>query len=89
MEGRPEAARATLGGVIGLDSHHKFHLAEAYAMAGDSDRALELLEDAVSHGFHPGEFIATHCPFLAPLRGTRRFVAVAEQAERLTAEFPR
>jgi eukaryotic-like serine/threonine-protein kinase len=89
MEGRFEAARAALGGVTGLDAHHKFHLAESYAMAGDSDRALDLLEDAVSHGFHPGEFIAFHCPFLAPLRGTPRFEAVAAQAQRLTAEFPK
>ncbi|HEV8122804.1 MAG TPA: protein kinase [Gemmatimonadales bacterium] len=89
MEGRSDAARAVLGGVTGLDSHHKFHLAESYAMAGDSERALELLEDAVSHGFHPGEFIAYHCPFLAPLRGTPRFEAVAAQAQRLTAEFPK
>jgi serine/threonine protein kinase len=88
MEGRSDAARAVLGGVIGLDAHHKFHLAEAYAMAGDGDRALKLLEDAVSHGFHPGEFIAYHCPFLASLRGTPRFEAVAAQARRLTAEFP-
>jgi Flp pilus assembly protein TadD len=87
MEGRSDAARAVLGGVTGLDSHHKFHLAESYAMAGDSDRALELLEDAVNHGFHPGEFIAIHCPFLAPLRGMPRFEAIAEQAVRLTAEF--
>src|SRR6185436_12101470 len=89
MEGRSDAALAVLGRVTGLDAHHKFHLAESYAMAGDSDRALELLEDAVSHGFHPGEFIAFHCPFLVSLRGTPRFEAVAAQAQRLTAEFPK
>jgi serine/threonine protein kinase/tetratricopeptide (TPR) repeat protein len=88
MEGRPETARAVLGAVTGLDAHHKFHLAEAVAMAGDHDRAFALLEEAVNGGFHPGEFIALHCPFLAPLRGTERFDRVAARALELTAEFP-
>ena len=70
MAGRSAAALAVLGEVMGLDAHHKFHLAEAYAMAGASDRALGLLEEAVTGGFHPGEFIARHCPFLEALRGS-------------------
>jgi tetratricopeptide (TPR) repeat protein len=86
--GRTGAALAALGGVAGVDAHHRFHLAEAYAMAGNHDRAFELLEEAVNGGFHPAEFIAVHCPFLAPLRGTPRFEAIAATARRLTAEFP-
>ena len=85
--GRPDAARAALGGAAGIDAHHRFHLAEAYAMAGESERAFMLLEEAVRGGFHPGEFIAAYCPFLAPLRGTPRFDVIAETARRLTAEF--
>ncbi len=89
MSGRPADALAALGDVQGLDAHHKFHLAEAYAMAGDSGRALALLEEAVPGGFHPGEFIAEHCPFFPALRGTPRFEAIAAEAVRLTAEFGR
>jgi serine/threonine protein kinase len=88
MEGRVHAARAVLGEVTGLDSHHKFHLAESFALAGDKERAFLLLEEAVNGGFHPGEFIARHCPFLAPLRGTERFDRIAARAVQLTAEFP-
>ncbi len=87
MAGRQAEARATLGDVQGLDAHHKFHLAESFAMAGDTERAFALLEEAVDTGFHPGEFIATHCPFLEPLRGTPRFEAIATKALRLTREF--
>ncbi|MBA2626795.1 MAG: hypothetical protein H0U85_02210, partial [Gemmatimonadales bacterium] len=87
MSGRADAARAALGEASGLDAHHKFHLAEAYAMAGDHDRALDLLGEAVHGGFHPGEFISTHCPFFVSLRGSPRFEALAADAVRLTAEF--
>ena len=87
MEGRPAAALAMLDGVTGVDSHHKFHLAESFAMAGDSERAYALLEDAVNNGFHPDEFISRHCRFLDSLRGSPRFEAIAATAVRLTAEF--
>jgi eukaryotic-like serine/threonine-protein kinase len=87
VSGRPESALAALAGVVGLDGHQKFHLAESYAMAGDAEHAYALLEEAIAGGFHPGEFIARHCPFLAPLRGSPRFEALAATAMRLTAEF--
>jgi hypothetical protein len=57
-------------------------------MAGDKERAFTLLEEAVNGGFHPGEFIARHCPFLAPLRGSERFDRIAARAVQLTADFP-
>ena len=87
MAGQRDAALAALGDVAGLDAHHKFHLAESFAMAGDTDRAFTLLEEAVNGGFHPGEFIARHCPFLKPLRGSPRFERIAATAIRLTTEF--
>jgi len=87
MEGRQSEARALLEGVLGLDAHHKFHLSESCCMAGDTDRALALLEEAVNTGFHPGDFIACHGPFLEPLRGTPRFEAIAATALHLTREF--
>jgi hypothetical protein len=87
MDGKREAARATLGDVVGLDTHHKFHLAESFAMAGDTDRAFTLLEEAVYGGFHPDEFLVQHCPFFESLRGSPRFDAVVATAIRLTKEF--
>jgi TolB-like protein/thioredoxin-like negative regulator of GroEL len=87
MSGRPAEALAALGDVQGLDAHHKFHLAEAYSMAGDSERALGLLEGAIPGGFHPGDFIAKYCPFFPALRGTPRFEAIAAEAVRRTADF--
>ncbi len=87
MEGRQAEALEALVGAQGLDAHHKFHLAESFAMAGDTERAFALLEEAVDTGFHPDEFIATHCPFLASLRGTPRYDAIAAKARRLTREF--
>ena len=70
-----------------LDAHQKFHLAESFAVAGDTERALFLLEEAVDTGFHPGDFIAIHCPFFESLRGTTHFEAIAEKALRFTREF--
>jgi serine/threonine-protein kinase len=87
MSGRPAAALAALAGTQPLDAHHRFHLAESWAMSGDTERAFGLLEEAVHGGFHPGDFIARTCPFLAPLRGTPRFDAIAGEALRLTADF--
>jgi serine/threonine protein kinase/tetratricopeptide (TPR) repeat protein len=87
MEGRQPEARATLRGVQLLDAHQKFHLSESFAMAGDTEQALVLLEEAVDTGFHPGEFIAAHCPFFDSLRGLPRFQAIADKALRFTREF--
>jgi TolB-like protein len=87
MEGRQEEARATLQGVQFLDAHQKFHLAESFAVSGDTERGLDLLEEAVDNGFHPGDFIASYCPFFSSLRGIPRFEAIAEKALRYTREF--
>ncbi len=87
LNGRPDLARAALKDVVALDAHHRFHLAESFAMAGEPERALALLEEAVRSGFHPDRFIAEYCPFFASLRGTPRFDAIAAEAKRRTAEF--
>jgi len=70
-----------------LDAHHTFHIAESYAMAGDTTRALELLEWAVDHGFYPSRFFAEWCPFIAPLRGMPEFDRIVAKAARRVAEF--
>ena len=87
LQGRHEEAQAILRDVTLLDAHQLFHLSEAFAVAGDTERALALLEEAVDTGFHPAGFIAEHCPFFESLRGTPRFEAIAEKAQRLTREF--
>jgi TolB-like protein/Flp pilus assembly protein TadD len=86
IEGRSEEALDCVEGVAGLDGHHKFHLAEVFAVAGAHERAMELLEDSVET-FHPHLFIRTLCPFLEPLRGTPRFEAYAVKAEANSAAF--
>jgi tetratricopeptide (TPR) repeat protein len=89
IEGRQAAAMAALAGVdvTPLDAHHTFHLSESFAMAGDTARALELLERAVDRGFYPHTFIAEYCPFMAPLRGMPEFDRIAAKAAHRVAEF--
>lgn len=55
-------------------------MAEIFAMAGDIGRGLEVLAVAVEKGFTPVAFIATHCPFMEPLRGDTRFAAIVADA---------
>jgi tetratricopeptide (TPR) repeat protein len=89
MEGRREAALATLAGVdvAPLDAHHTFHIAESFAMAGDTVRALTLLEHAVDHGMYPCKFYAEYCPFMEPLKGCPDFDRIVAKAARRVAEF--
>jgi adenylate cyclase len=89
LEGRREEALALVATVdtSALDGHNTFHIAEVYAMAGDAPRALALCEQAVDGNFYPVPFLATHCPFIAPLRGTPEFARVLEKAERRMRAF--
>jgi tetratricopeptide (TPR) repeat protein len=89
MEGRRDEALTTLRalGPTTFDAHLTFHLSEAYALAGEHDTAIRLLADGVERGFHPYPYIATHCPFLAPLRETAAFAQVARRAAERVAEF--
>jgi eukaryotic-like serine/threonine-protein kinase len=89
MEGRREAALETLArvDVAPLDAHHTFHIAESFAMAGDTARALRLLEHAVDHGMYPYRFYAEYCPFMEPLKGCPDFDRIVAKAARRVAEF--
>jgi serine/threonine protein kinase/thioredoxin-like negative regulator of GroEL len=89
LQGRRAEALEALRGAraAALDAHQTFHLAESFAMAGDTARALQLLERAVDGGFYPYLFIAEYCPFMEPLRRTPEFSRIAAQAERRVAEF--
>jgi eukaryotic-like serine/threonine-protein kinase len=75
-------------GDLGVDAHLRFHLAESWIAAGDHDRGLSELAQA-TEGFHPAEFIATHNPVFAPVRGDSRFMAIVAEAKRRSAEFRR
>jgi TolB-like protein len=89
MEGRNGEARELLATVntTPLDGHNKFHLGEAFAIAGDTARALELVEQGVDHNFYPHDFIARHSPFMAPLRGMPEFERILAKAARRVADF--
>jgi len=89
LEGRHTEALATLATLPALDfdGHITFHLSESYAMAGDVATGLQLLEHGIARGFYPSEYIAAHCPFLAPLRGHPQFARIAARAARRKAEF--
>ena len=88
LEGRKQAALERLAAVDvpSLDSHHRFHLAESFGLAGETDRALDLLKQSVS-GFYPYPFMAEHCRFLGPLRATSRFAAVLAKARERVEAF--
>jgi hypothetical protein len=70
-----------------LDFHLVFHLAESYAMAGDTPRALAVLDEAVDKGFYAYEFLASYCPFMAPLRGMPEFDRILAKAKGRWEEF--
>jgi adenylate cyclase len=70
-----------------LDAHNTYHVGESFAMAGDTGRALELVEKAVVSGFYPYRFIAEYCPFMEPLRGLPEFTRILETAKRRVDEF--
>lgn len=90
IEGRPEVALQRLTSVdpTALDAHHRFHLAESYAMAGAIEPALDLLEQSIP-GFYPYEFLERYCRFIDPLRGHPRFESALLLAKRLAADFQR
>jgi serine/threonine protein kinase len=72
-----------------LDYHLTFHMSESFAMAGEIDRALAVLEEGVDKGFLPHAFIATYCPFMAPLRGLPDFDRIVEKARQRADQFKR
>ncbi len=89
VEGRSAEAVQLLSGVDSraVDGHMAFHFAEAFAMAGDTARALELLEQAVDHNFYAHEFIGRLSPFVEPLRSMPAFHRIVAKAERRVGEF--
>lgn len=72
---------------LALDGHHTGHLAESYAMAGEHDRAVALLDRAVTLGFYPYDYYARLSPFYEGLRGREDFARVLDRAAQRVAEF--
>lgn len=72
---------------LALDAHHTFHLAESYAMAGDHDRAVALLDRTVTMGFYPHAHYARLCPFLEGLREREDFARLVDRAPERVARF--
>jgi hypothetical protein len=70
-----------------LDAHQTFHISESNAMAGDTSKALELLEFAIDHGMYPYLFYRDFCPFMKPLRGLPEFRRIVAKAQRRANEF--
>jgi len=89
VAGRRDEALELLSHVdeLALDAHHTFHLAESYAMAGGHDRAVALLDRAVTMGFYPDTYYARLCPFFEGLRGRVDFDRVVARASERAAQF--
>ncbi|NNF57145.1 MAG: hypothetical protein HKN04_02790, partial [Rhodothermaceae bacterium] len=91
LDGRREEALELLSTVdeLALDGHHTFHLAESYAMAGDHDHAVELLDRAVTLGFYDHNYYGRLCPFYDELRGRADFGRMLDRAKGRSEEFER
>lgn len=55
-----------------FDAPLTFHFAEVFAVLGDTERALDVMAEAIRKGFDPAAFFRTHCRFVEPLRSEAR-----------------
>jgi TolB-like protein len=69
-----------------FDAHLTFHFAEVWAVLGDHERALAVIELGMRKGFFPPSYLRTHCRFIEPLRAHPHFAALVDEAERRSAE---
>ncbi len=98
LEGRPEEALKRLGeldqeldGLRGADGEFTFNLAEAYALLGDREGALDLAGRALAQGFACTRWYE-QSPLVAPLKGSPRWEALLqtlrERQARLEGLYP-
>ena len=84
LEGDRQACAESTARLLGSwrprDPCPLFYLARHLAFLGDSERALEMLEQAVEGGFYPYRFLARD-PWLDGVRGESRFVGILRTAE--------
>ena len=72
-----------------FDNHITFHFAEVFAICGEAERALDVLESSVNKGFCPTPFIEVHCRFLESLRSHVRFAPIVATASAMSAAIRR
>ncbi len=60
------------------DFEASWEMATGYALIGETDDALEWLENAVQRGFINYPFLSQYDPLLENIRHERRFVALME-----------
>ena len=72
-----------------FDNHITFHFSEVFAMCGETERALDVLESSVNKGFCPTPFIEVHCRFLESLRSHVRFALIVAKASAMSAAIRR
>jgi len=70
-----------------LSFQKSWWLACAYVMLGDTDSALDWLENAIGLGFLSHRYLGEIDPVLAPLRGDPRFQALMARAREKQAEL--
>ena len=69
------------------DFSYSWYMACAFVMLGDTDSALDWLENAIECGFLNHRYLGEIDPILAPLRGDPRFQALMARAREKQAEL--
>jgi len=65
------------------DSHFALHIAHCFALVGETGRALDFLETAITKGLAHPRFLGEVDPLLENLRGEERFGQLIDEAKRL------
>jgi tetratricopeptide (TPR) repeat protein len=69
------------------DKEISWHFADCLALIGDKEGALGWLANSIERGLINDRFFSEYDPFLAPLRGDRRFQALMERAHEKQRTF--
>jgi Tfp pilus assembly protein PilF len=75
-----------LRNIAKTDEYFSFYLAFCLTQIGEADEALEWIEHAISWGFSAHQFYENN-PYLGPLHGDPRFVALMERAREQARAF--
>jgi hypothetical protein len=69
------------------DKEFSWLLADCFAIIGEIDEALDWLANSIEMGLINDRFFSEFDPFLAPLRGNRRFLALMKRAKEKQRRF--